>query len=241
MGKICLECNFSNKNESIYCSKCGNDLVQIYICEKCNAAYDDKVSYCSNDGGAVIQKKINESINCNLDKYKDNTILLNFLKVFLILNIFSYPLPMALFFDINFVRPDIFLYLFFIASPLISLVLFLIWLFRCSKNLISLGVTGGSFSPISTVLWYFVPIANFVMIHRSMKEIWIYSKNPINANFKDAEYKLVLDWSTLILLNAFLIPFVSWFLIFITWKLTTKINDFQNTNYEIIKNIVSTK
>ena len=122
MGKICLECNFSNKNESIYCSKCGNDLVQIYTCEKCNAAYDDKVSYCSNDGGAVIQKKINESINCNLDKYKDNTILLNFLKVFLILNIFSYPLPMALFFDINFVRPDIFLYLFFIASPLISLV-----------------------------------------------------------------------------------------------------------------------
>ena len=51
-------------------------------------------------------------------------------------------------------------------------VAFLIWLFKASSNLASLGTRGQKFSPTWAVLWWFIPIAWLFMPYFVMKEIW---------------------------------------------------------------------
>jgi hypothetical protein len=54
-------------------------------------------------------------------------------------------------------------------------VVFLMWLFRTSKNLRTLAGTAMRFSPGWTVGWFFVPIANLFKPYQAVKEIWLVS------------------------------------------------------------------
>ena len=49
---------------------------------------------------------------------------------------------------------------------------FLIWIYRASRNLHSLGALNQTVSPTAAVLWWFVPIACFYKPYQAMNEIW---------------------------------------------------------------------
>jgi uncharacterized membrane protein len=54
-------------------------------------------------------------------------------------------------------------------------VLFLMWIYRASKNLRHLGAYQIEFTPGWAVGWFFVPFANLVTPYRVVKEIWVKS------------------------------------------------------------------
>jgi Domain of unknown function (DUF4328) len=58
-------------------------------------------------------------------------------------------------------------------------VLFLIWLYRASKNLRPLGASQIEFTPGWAVGWFFIPLANLVNPYRVVKEIWVKSEPKI--------------------------------------------------------------
>jgi hypothetical protein len=59
-----------------------------------------------------------------------------------------------------------------IGAVLITAFVWLIWQHRVHKNLHSLGRPGLRFSPAAAVWWWFVPVANFVMPFRAVRELW---------------------------------------------------------------------
>ena len=60
----------------------------------------------------------------------------------------------------------------FIITLIIAGVLFLRWQVRCSMNLQPLGAREQRFSPSTGLIWWFVPIANFVIPAAVIGEIW---------------------------------------------------------------------
>ena len=59
-----------------------------------------------------------------------------------------------------------------IAVFIIAATMFLRWQVRCSMNLQALGTSNQRFSPSTGVVWWFVPIANFVIPCSVVAEIW---------------------------------------------------------------------
>ena len=59
-----------------------------------------------------------------------------------------------------------------ILGGLVCAVVFLVWLHRVAANNVALGAQGLRFKPGEAVLWWFVPIANWVMSFRVMAEAW---------------------------------------------------------------------
>lgn len=59
-----------------------------------------------------------------------------------------------------------------------SAVVFLIWLYRVSRNLRSLGVRRQRFSPGWAVGYWFIPIVNLIRPYQVVKEIWVESRPP---------------------------------------------------------------
>ena len=53
-----------------------------------------------------------------------------------------------------------------------SAVLFLTWLWRSVKNQEWLGRSGAPISPLWSVLWWFIPIANLFMPRLAIQELW---------------------------------------------------------------------
>ena len=53
-----------------------------------------------------------------------------------------------------------------------AVVTFLIWQVRCSMNLQPLGMGDQKYSPTVGVVWWFIPIANFILPYLVMGEIW---------------------------------------------------------------------
>ena len=60
----------------------------------------------------------------------------------------------------------------FLVANVTVVVVFLVWLHRCSRNLGALGVTRQHFTPVWAVAWWFVPFANWFQPYRVMAEIW---------------------------------------------------------------------
>lgn len=76
-----------------------------------------------------------------------------------------------------------------------SVVLFLMWMYRASKNLASLGLGGQRFSPWWAVGWWFIPIAHLFMPYQVMAEIWRGSHSEGSAGWRDGSVSgLVLLW-----------------------------------------------
>ena len=63
---------------------------------------------------------------------------------------------------------DFIYYMNFIAI----VVTFLIWQYRASSNLRSLGVTNQRFTPRAGVIWWFVPVAWWWMPYLTMLDVW---------------------------------------------------------------------
>ncbi len=58
---------------------------------------------------------------------------------------------------------------------IVTAVIFLIWVYRASKNLKPLGVQNQKYSPGWAVGWFFIPFANYVLPFLVTKEIWMAS------------------------------------------------------------------
>ena len=79
-----------------------------------------------------------------------------------------------------------------------TMVLFLMWTHRASRNLQSLGSHGQRFSPGWAVGWWFVPIMFFFRPYQVMAEIWRGSDPNMpwgsNVDWKEAPVSALLAW-----------------------------------------------
>ena len=66
------------------------------------------------------------------------------------------------------------------AARFITAITFLSWLFRASRNLRPLGLHKQQNSPYEAVFFWFIPLANFVLPYRVVKELWRGS-NPLQT------------------------------------------------------------
>ena len=242
----CFSCKASNQLESMYCIKCGIELKKLYFCENCNVQYDNSLLFCPNDGGSIFEKKLSELIGSDLDSFKSTTKLVKLLKVSFLLNFF-FPFiasfVLASFIPVSSSIGAYFLVILLVfLLPLTTIIIYFRWLYVSSKNLAALSIRNTRFSPSTTLLWYFIPIINIVMMYSSMKEIWIYSENPINPKIKENKPQLVLDWATLVFLCITPFSFFAiWFLIYVTIKMTTQISELQNKSFQRLKGIELSK
>jgi hypothetical protein len=86
-------------------------------------------------------------------------------------------------------------------------VVFLMWLFRTSRNLRTLAGMAMRFTPGWTVGWFFVPIANLFKPYQAVKEIWLVSHRHaqiplLGQKGSDGPHALVAWWWALYLLSA---------------------------------------
>lgn len=70
----------------------------------------------------------------------------------------------------------------------------LFWIFKAHKNLTIIGAKNLRFSNAASIVWYFIPILNFFMPYRTMREIWKGSANPKNWDKEKIPFKLTLWW-----------------------------------------------
>ncbi len=78
-----------------------------------------------------------------------------------------------------------FLLLVFVATA----IAFLLWVYRASRNLRSLGAAGQRFSPGWAVRWWFVPVMFFFRPYQVMAEIW-------KGSAARASGEATFDWKT---------------------------------------------
>mgnify|MGYP002632152041 CR=1 FL=1 len=74
---------------------------------------------------------------------------------------------------------------------------FLHWLYNLAENCRALGVRGMRYTPVKTLLWWFIPILNLVVPYRVMQEIWRASKPeiPVPDDWDTREgSKLIVVW-----------------------------------------------
>lgn len=69
-----------------------------------------------------------------------------------------------------------------ILLRLITIILFLIWLYKVFKNLPALGANNLEFSPGWAVGWWFIPFANLVKPYQVVSELWRESDADFDAN-----------------------------------------------------------
>tara|TARA_B100000963_G_scaffold197151_1_gene171554 strand:- start:64 stop:813 length:750 start_codon:yes stop_codon:yes gene_type:complete len=211
-----------------------------------------------------------KSIDLNFDNYKNpkslNKIFKIILYTLLVSQIIYFIAEIFYLFtistsDIDLSRAESIEYFFAIyATPfiLITVVGFIfaaIWIYRANYNVRCLGATRLIFTPGTSVIWYFVPIANLWKPYQAMKEIFIKSHN-LNENvdkinnapsffalwwfcwivgniITQAESRLILRAQTIddiIIYTAIgiissIILLVNWFLFF---KIVNQINMMQN-------------
>ena len=65
-----------------------------------------------------------------------------------------------------------------IATALLTSLLFLRWIYFSNANAHALKANGMQFTPLWSILWYFVPIAHLWKPYQAMNEIWKCSENP---------------------------------------------------------------
>ncbi len=60
----------------------------------------------------------------------------------------------------------------YLPSVIVTMVIFLVWVFMSSRNAHALGARGMEYSPGWTVAWFFIPIANLWVPYKGVKEIF---------------------------------------------------------------------
>ena len=64
------------------------------------------------------------------------------------------------------------------VTTLLTGLLFLRWIYFSNANAHTMKANGMQFTPLWSILWYFVPIAHLWKPYQAMNEIWKCSKNP---------------------------------------------------------------
>lgn len=80
------------------------------------------------------------------------------------------------------------------ALLLLNVVLFCFWLHRAAGNLRALGARRLEFTPGWTVGWFFVPVANLVMPYRTVRELWLASRSPVDWSARHVVLPVLLWW-----------------------------------------------
>lgn len=71
------------------------------------------------------------------------------------------------------------LYLIQILTAVAATIVLLWWIYRVSVNVRRLGATGLRFTPVWSVGWFLVPVANLWKPYQILKELWTASANPL--------------------------------------------------------------
>jgi hypothetical protein len=97
-----------------------------------------------------------------------------------------------------------------IIAGIVAVILLLMWLHRYVKNLLALGVTGFRFSPGWSVGWFFIPVMNWFMPYRIIREAWLASTpQQDTGNWRDARPPLFIMWWFLTALGMQFFSFTS--------------------------------
>ncbi len=90
---------------------------------------------------------------------------------------------------------------------IITAVLILMWIYRANYNVHELGATNMTFSPVMSVVWFFVPVMGLWKPYQAMLQLWMASHEPVN--WKSAKsHPVVLTW-WLLWLTTIAVGFVS--------------------------------
>jgi hypothetical protein len=88
--------------------------------------------------------------------------------------------------------------LFGLVSAFVFVVLFMIWIYRLNKNLHALSDMSMKYTPGWSVGWFFIPLANFILPYKVVKEIWHVSHKDFSVS-----RAIVRWWWVLYLLESF--------------------------------------
>lgn len=66
----------------------------------------------------------------------------------------------------------------FIAIFIVTSVFLFMWIHQINYNAHCLGATNMTFTPGWSIIWFFIPVANFIKPIKIMNELWKTSKNP---------------------------------------------------------------
>lgn len=98
---------------------------------------------------------------------------------------------------------------FFIHYYFITGISFLYWLDGASKNALSFKPVESKFTPGWQVAYYFIPILNFFVPYKGMKEIWRVSKKPHDWKNTDNSVSPIVGWWWFFWITSWLIGIVS--------------------------------
>lgn len=77
-------------------------------------------------------------------------------------------------------------------TALLTSILFLRWIYFSNANAHALKANGMQFTPLWSIVWYFVPIAHLWKPYQAMNEIWKCSENP--HQWKSIKTDSILHW-----------------------------------------------
>lgn len=201
-------------NINIFCTQCGEKLdISDKFCSKCGKPIIDRISRLATIHSVKIAP---------LSSFRDLTLLLRYLKIFLYIlilttasvifsNILQYQLLSSFKLDIyqtnEFIRlaelndkRQSIISLVQLGFDLITFFIFLIWIYRINSNCHALGAKNMKFTPGWAVGYYFIPIICLWRPYQVMKEMYKASKNPIN--WKNENYSMILNWWWLLFITS---------------------------------------
>lgn len=85
-----------------------------------------------------------------------------------------------------------------ITSLMLSVIYFFKWIYIANFDIREFGVKGLDHTPNRSIWCYFIPILNFVLPYKNMKQIWKASKNP--GNWKKEVVPSQITWWWVLLL-----------------------------------------
>jgi hypothetical protein len=73
-------------------------------------------------------------------------------------------------------------------------VLFLVWLHGANRSARSLGASGLHYTPLSSVIWWFVPVANLVVPYRVTAELWKVSHAAVIEEWQSLDTSAIMPF-----------------------------------------------
>jgi len=85
-----------------------------------------------------------------------------------------------------------------LASLIVLVVLFCVWIYRVSCNSRALGIQDMRFSPGWAITWFFIPVANYFRPFQVVSEIWKASNPATQDNWKEKSTPFLIKawWGT---------------------------------------------
>jgi hypothetical protein len=107
-----------------------------------------------------------------------------------------------------------------IGPELLAAIIFLLWVYRASRNAHALCHEKLEFTPGWSLGWFFIPLANLFMPYRAMAEIWRASNRDVHSDYRKSWVSPLLGvwWAAFILSGV--IHYSGWQIIRGTFRLS---------------------